>query len=444
MEWNSNLLCITKRPRIPLVVVWLRSLHQYVSKEQAEFWKIEREALEKWGKQLGVKEPEPLNPLPFSRVPRGYWTDVNAQRLALEKFGREKFGVKELDDWYHVSARNIHHKLSFLKKYGSLFAALKTFYPHHNWDPLRFSVVPKGYWSDEKAQKDALERLGRQLGVKELDDWYAVSSEVYSQLSFVGNYYRGSLFDVLKKFYPQHNWDPLRFSRVPNGYWTEDAQRAALEKYGREQLGVKELDDWHSVPTVIMRRELSFIKNYYGGSLLEALKKLYPHHKWDAKKFATVSRPDADTHKEALEKYGREILGVKELDDWYSVSAKKVRRELSFVTKYGSLHNALKKFYPQHNWEVLRFCRVTKGYWQQPHVVQQYRDMFIRWKNEHNISHVRDWFLLPPRQLMMFKRASIGIFGSKMKMLEMWFPEILWRSQCTQEMELQVLPLVSQ
>jgi hypothetical protein len=42
------------------------------------------------------------DPTRFQMIPRGSWSDANAQIQALEKLGREKFGVKELDDWYHV------------------------------------------------------------------------------------------------------------------------------------------------------------------------------------------------------------------------------------------------------------------------------------------------------------------------------------------------------
>jgi hypothetical protein len=80
--------------------------------------------------------------------------------------------------------------------------------------------VPKGYWTEE-AQREALEKLGReQLGVKELDDWYSVPVENV-KLSFVGNYYKGSLFAALKRLYPHHNWNRLRLSRMPNGYWQQ-------------------------------------------------------------------------------------------------------------------------------------------------------------------------------------------------------------------------------
>jgi hypothetical protein len=481
------------------------------------FMHSERSILQKYGSLLNaLKTLYPQHnwdPLRFSKVPNGYWTE-DAQREALERLGREHFGVKELDDWYSVPSTNVHSELSFLKRYGSLFNALKALYPHHNWNPLRFSRMPTKCWTED-TQRYVLERVGREhFGVKELDDWYAVSAEdVKKELSFIGNYYNSSLYNALKTLYPQHNWDPLRFSRVSRGYWTENAQRAALERVGREQFGVKELDDWYSVPATSVRHELSFvqkygslfdalkkfypqhnwdplrfsriptgswanenvqrealesfakekfgvkelddwysvpiedvksrfgfIQSYYNGSLFEALKKLYPYHNWDPARFPIgikAYRTDENTKREALERLG-EKLGVKELDDWYSVSASVVHQELGFMKKYRSLFYALKAFYPQHNWDPLRFPRAPSGYWQQTKTVQHYRNMFINWKTTYNLRTIRDWYELPPQQVEQFKRAAQGIFGSKLKLLQEWFPEIVWHSQYTSQIELQV------
>src|SRR5690606_12641352 len=121
------------------------------------------------------------DPTRFSVVPR--ITD-DAQREALERIGREKLGVKKLNDWYSVTAADVHKYLGSIKKYGSLYDALKKLYPNHNWDPIRFSRVPQGYWTDVNTQRLALEKLGKQLGVKTLDDWYKMEAvNVYNVLT---------------------------------------------------------------------------------------------------------------------------------------------------------------------------------------------------------------------------------------------------------------------
>jgi hypothetical protein len=232
----------------------------------------------------------------------------------------QKLGLKTLDDWYSVPATQIRKEAQFMfDRYGSQVNMLKQLFPQHDWNPLRFSSVPRGYWNDESAQRDALERYGRDhLGIKQLDDWYNVSAtDVASKLSFISSRYH-SLFNALKKLYPQHEWDPLKFSRqVPHGYWNdENAQRDALERFGREHLGIKELDDWYNVPITSVSSELSFIYSHHKGSLYGALKKLYPQHEWNPIRFNRAPQhyyQDVSAQREALERFGRERLGIKEL-----------------------------------------------------------------------------------------------------------------------------------
>jgi hypothetical protein len=286
----------------------------------------------------------------------------------LEKYGREHLGITKLDDWYSVKTgtefKKVFRRIYYY--YGSLYNTLKTLYPHHKWDALRFSRLPAEYKQDEDAQKDAFERIGREkLGIKKLDDWYNVSIlKACKELTFVKNF--RDFFDCLKRFYPQHNWDPLRFSRVPYRTW-----------------------------------------------------------------------PDENMQRDALERVGREKLGIRELDDWYNVYAVDVRRELSFMN-YGTLFGALKKLYPHHDWDILSFQRLPSNFWKDENTAKYYHELFTQWKKIYDIRSVSDWYQLPPKQLMQLKRVSMGLFGSTLKMIEKWFPEILWRCQFTSQIELQV------
>jgi hypothetical protein len=296
-------------------------------------------------------------------VPRGYWCDLHTQRAALESLGREKLGVKSLDDWYSVSLKDVKQELSFIttRYKDSLFAALKKLYPHHNWDPLRrCTQVPRGHWSSEHAQRDALERLGREkLGVKELDDWYAVNAmDVKKELSFIYSHYSGSLFTALKKLYPHHNWDPLKLSKhVPKRYWSDEhAQRDALERLGREKFGVKELDDWYSVHSTDVKKELSFISTHYNSSLLRALKKLYP----------------------------------------------------------------------QHNWNPLKFCVAPQGYWKKHSTMDEMKNLIDSIRQKYNITALHEWQNMSREDLMLFTRTATALFGGKEKLLRTWYPNHSW------------------
>jgi hypothetical protein len=299
---------------------------------------------------------------------KGYWKDENNQREALERVGK-RLGVKELDDWYRVSSLELSNsKLSFMLPFynNSIYKALKKLYPQHEWNPLKFMHVPKGVWKVKKVQKDALERFGSERGVKTLDDWYSVSSrDATKELSFITKYYKGSLALALSQIYPQHQWDLSRFVKTPQGYWRdEEVQRKALEK-AAEELGVKELDDWYKVTSMdVARKKLWFILMYHNNSRYQALKTLYPQHDWDPLRFRTTPKGHFKTihaQKDALERLARQF-GVKRLDDWYSVPSMDVKRELSFIVKYydGSFFNVLSRLYPHHIWDEKKLARSSK------------------------------------------------------------------------------------
>jgi hypothetical protein len=293
-----------------------------------------------------------------SKAPRGFWKDINTQRNALEKIGTQ-LGVKELNDWYSVDRKTITRELSFISNIykGSLYTTLKEIYPQHDWNPLKFTKVPKGYWKDANTQRTALEKIGSELGVKELDDWYTVDRGfVTSKLTFISNYYNCSLYSTLKELYPQHNWDPLKFSKVPNNYWADtNTQRDALEKLG-VQLGVKQLDDWYNISGKNVISELNFIKHYYQGSLYITLKELYPQHVWDPLKFSQIPRgfwqksSTIEEFRSIFEKW-KQQYDIHRLKDWYQLPPEQLKlfHKASYGI-FGSVTKMLQEWFPDTKW----------------------------------------------------------------------------------------------
>jgi hypothetical protein len=52
-------------------------------------------------------------------------------------------------------------------------------YPEFDWLPWKFEKTPKNFWVDMKNQRKFLDWAGKQLGIKEMSDWYKISSKVY-------------------------------------------------------------------------------------------------------------------------------------------------------------------------------------------------------------------------------------------------------------------------
>ena len=70
----------------------------------------------------------------------------------------------------------------------------------------------------------------------------------------------GSLYDILVRVYPEHQWDRLKFeNRVPPGYWVETDNRVQFLEQIAKKIGIKDMSDWYKV------KKSTIIK--YGGSL---------------------------------------------------------------------------------------------------------------------------------------------------------------------------------
>lgn len=186
--------------------------------------------------------------------------DIQNQRKFLD-WAAERLGIHARDGWYLVSIlpfTQIEGASSLLSKYGSsLPVALKSVYSDHQWEEWRFtgSLSAKARISQEplvvtpaassvpvqpppplpvppapspaaplspKAQRDAdphydirsfMTDIGNRLGVKQLDDWYRISTQ---QLSDAGAMHIlihfGGLPGVLKMLYPSYRWNNKVFA----------------------------------------------------------------------------------------------------------------------------------------------------------------------------------------------------------------------------------------
>eukprot|EP01114_Cavostelium_apophysatum_P017796 TRINITY_DN5366_c1_g1_i2.p1 TRINITY_DN5366_c1_g1~~TRINITY_DN5366_c1_g1_i2.p1 ORF type:complete len:703 (-),score=141.35 TRINITY_DN5366_c1_g1_i2:17-2125(-) len=150
--------------------------------------------------------------------PVGYWNDQSKQRRLFDQIAVE-LNVQRWEDWYHVEARDIAKfgGGSVLNSFydSSPAKALASMYPEHDWKLWNFRKVPGGYWATEKNVTLAADWLSSQLGIKHLDDWYAVSLPQLQALG-VSNMVakRGGLVPFLRWRYPHHEWNEKH--RVPD------------------------------------------------------------------------------------------------------------------------------------------------------------------------------------------------------------------------------------
>lgn len=85
-----------------------------------------------------------------------------------------------------------------------------------------FVRVPKSLWSKENNRRQFFDWLGKQLGYKNMDDWYSINMNDIAKFGgdgLMSHYYNNSPSSALLSVYPEHNWDFKKFVGVPKRLW---------------------------------------------------------------------------------------------------------------------------------------------------------------------------------------------------------------------------------
>ena len=99
-----------------------------------------------------LKEVYPSNTWPEFRhpLPYGFWKSKYSQKQYLDWIGKV-LELKKLDDWYSVNTKTILSLggRGLFQVYGSLFEALVSIYPEHQWSALHLRPIPASYFECE-------------------------------------------------------------------------------------------------------------------------------------------------------------------------------------------------------------------------------------------------------------------------------------------------------
>lgn len=130
------------------------------------------------------------------------------------------------------------------------------------------------------------------IGVQESDlsPWYNVDQALLQKLGAQGllDRYKGSYYTMLKEVYPEHDWLPWKFKKVPRFIGGDmDILRKAVSFVEAERQ-LSKPQDWYSV-TQDQLKELGvfgvFTEN---GGLFQCLKLIRPDFNWEEDKFVSV------------------------------------------------------------------------------------------------------------------------------------------------------------
>lgn len=391
---------------------------------------VRRNATSKLSRSSRLKVSKLTEPEVGHKKPFGYWNDKSNQRKHLELIG-EELGVNTFEDWYKISPKEVRVRANFIKYHynTSLYRALKEIYPEYEWDVTQFQTR---VWTDSNFQRQRLDEIGKELGVSTLDDWYKIpASEVRKRATFIGNHYSSSVITALTTIYPEHNWDVLKFTSIPRGYWNNEChRRQRFDEILHELGGVKSpsLNTWYRISRTQAYKKAKFLHRHKL-SLTKALTVLYPEHNWDVFKFTKTPHgtwKDVNNRRTRLQRLALQ-LKLKNLDGWYKLTATEVRKHASFLSYYkNSLIKALRRLYPQHAWNTLKFHRVPHRFWKKASTRKKMKQVIKDIIAKYKIVTIHDWYSLPREQYRVYHRISKNLFGGKEKMLRKWFPYRAW------------------
>ena len=80
---------------------------------------------------------------------------------------------------------------------------------------------PGSIWRNYESHSLYAEWLSKKEGFKSLDDWYNTTPELFSEnygSSLLFKYYDKSIYDFVKKVYPDFNWDEAKFTNKTKAY----------------------------------------------------------------------------------------------------------------------------------------------------------------------------------------------------------------------------------
>jgi hypothetical protein len=325
----------------------------------------------------------PWEPEKFTHKPNGYWNSWENRRKWLIEFGKQR-GNRCLDDWYNLKQKEFQGTPGWAiltHQYNSSHLAfLVDCFPEYNWLPWKFvGSAPNNYWKDRN-QNPILKNIKwfvswfeAEVNITSKEDWYKITRTVIDNnygMGLINSCFRGSVYDLVKYVYPEYRWLPWMFTNAPNGFWFDTENIKWWISWYMETHGYTTLDELYAMtyPDVIA---------YNGGALwtrkrdpkyrnpYELLTAVYPDHSWLPWRFVNTIDGfwrNLDNVRWYLSWLG-ERLWFTSMDDWYCLSKEMLENNhgSGLLDNYNnSPSEIIKKAYPNHAWEHVRFSNTWK------------------------------------------------------------------------------------
>jgi hypothetical protein len=162
-------------------------------------------------------------------------------------------------------------------------------YTDHKWEPWRFDIVPKKFWSSVPNRRKFLQHIAQEHQAKQFEEWYSIFTlDVISKKGgrSLLELHNGSAASTVMENFPEHSWEPWRFSNVPKNIVAKlsSEQMVHFVKYLQQELKIRDPSDWYRISWSQIRAipaAISITAAPGSQKFLEALDHIYPGHRWE-------------------------------------------------------------------------------------------------------------------------------------------------------------------
>jgi hypothetical protein len=337
------------------------------------------------------------------------WDDKN-KRNEYRKWLEEKFSIDTIQDWLKLRAKDFVD--SFQKRHGfSTVAMIRELVPECTLKTWEFRQVPAGWWKNTQNQKEYFDWLKITLGITTPEDWYSITSRQIHP-SFIGQF--GSFQGMLKLMVPDFNFKPWNFSQVRDGWWkNRNNQQVYMDDLGKE-LRYEFPEDWYGLRYEDI--EVSLMKLF--GSPEKLVRSFFPDYKFKTWKFNRVPPgwwDDIKNQQEYIKTLGEELNFAKP-EDWYKLRQEHLETRFAAIYK-GSPALVAQTFFPHYKFKSWLFESAPRSSWDS---YENQKEYMKELGEKLGFSKPEDWYAVGYND---FESAFMRRFGSRHKVLEMFFPD---------------------
>ncbi len=185
-------------------------------------------------------------------VPLRFWED-RAHRRDYMLWLAKSLRFRRMSDFYRLTITTVSQNWGYtpMARYwqSSPFCAVRDVFPEYEWLEWLFKRVPKGFWESRANRRRYLSWLGKRLGYKCADDWYALTNSEFVQNRGQGilPIYRSAPIRAVRELFPGRNWPEWKFLHVSAGFWDSAENRRRYLIWLGKELGFRRPEDWRRI-----------------------------------------------------------------------------------------------------------------------------------------------------------------------------------------------------